>query len=115
MSAPVARCVFAAVVLAGCGQHGPGQLAIPPGVARIDCFNPVSGYAWSLRLDSRSRRVDGLPAVFEAGSITWRADGGGYGLDRATGILTITRASSTGGYSAVDRCRAHSPPQGLMP
>jgi|HubBroStandDraft_3_1064219.scaffolds.fasta_scaffold96981_2 hypothetical protein len=112
MRAPVARCVLAAVALAGCGQHGAGQLAIPPGVARIDCLNPVSGYAWSLRLDSRSRRVDGSPAVFEAGSITWRdvSDSGGYSLDRATGMLTITRASSTGGYSAVDRCSAHSRP-----
>jgi hypothetical protein len=104
----IAGLALGAAALAGCGAAPPAHLAAPPGSVRVDCVNQVSGFRWTLRLDPVARTVDGWPATFGAKRISWRdgADGAGYDLDRATGALTVTRASSTGGAVNVDSCRS---------
>ena len=73
----------------------------------IQCINLASGTSWSLQVDDRQQTVDGVPAHISEASISWRdtVSGGAFDLDRASGVLTFTNASSTGGYILRHRCR----------
>ena len=71
------------------------------------CTNPASGARWAIHVDFAHDTVDSWPADVTSRWITWhdRADQGFYSLNRASGELTITRASSTGGYEQRADCR----------
>lgn len=92
---------FAALALVAAA---PGARSAP---SAITCTNPASGATWQIRIDYARATVDANPARIDAGTISWRdaKDGGNYTLDRKSGALTVTVASSTGGYFIYDRCR----------
>lgn len=73
----------------------------------IQCVNSASGASWTLQVDDGLKTVDGVPARITAAEITWRdtSSGGAFDLDRSSGILTFTNASSTGGYMLRHQCR----------
>jgi hypothetical protein len=76
------------------------------GEIAIACVNPVSGASWNILIDYRKATVDSNPAAIKEAVISWvdRKDGGNYTLDRKSGDLTVTVASSTGGYFRRGRC-----------
>lgn len=70
------------------------------------CTNPVSGASWQITIDYRKVTVDTNPAEITRSEISWfdPKDGGNYRLDRKSGNLTASVASSTGGYFRHARC-----------
>jgi len=103
-----------ALALLGCGGRTDGRLAVPAGAPTILCVNPASGASWTVALNEAGQQADGHAARFGVREISWSnpSDGGAYELDRASGALEITRASSTGGYVTFDRCKAAPVPGG---
>ncbi len=88
-------------------------LGVPPAngetqqsASAITCTNPVSGASWQITIDYRNATVDANPAAITAAAISWfdPKDGGNYTLDRKSGDLTASVASSTGGYFRHGRC-----------
>jgi hypothetical protein len=77
----------------------------------ITCVNPVSGTSWQIVIDYGKATVDSNPAEISRTGISWfdPKDGGNYTLDRKSGDLTATFASSTGGYFRRGRCRLENP------
>ncbi len=77
----------------------------------ITCTNPVSGTSWQIMIDYRKPTVDSNPAEITLAGISWfdRKDGGNYTLDRKSGALTASVASSTGGYFRRARCTLETP------
>jgi hypothetical protein len=73
----------------------------------ITCVNPVSGTSWQVVIDYGKGTVDSNPAEITQTGISWfdPKDGGNYKLDRRSGDLTASVASSTGGYFRHGRCR----------
>ena len=65
-----------------------------------------SGTAWQIRIDYGKATVDANPARITQGAISWfdPKDFGNYTLDRKSGDLTTSVASSTGGYFRRARC-----------
>ena len=76
------------------------------GESAITCTNPMSGTAWQIRIDYGNATVDANPARITEGAISWfdPKDSGNYTLDRKSGELTTSVASSTGGYFRHARC-----------
>ncbi len=76
------------------------------GETAITCTNPVSGTSWQIIIDYRKATVDSNPAEIKRAEISWfnPKDGGNYTLDRKSGDLTASVASSTGGYFRHGRC-----------
>jgi len=76
------------------------------GETAITCTNPVSGTSWQIMIDYRKAIVDSNPAEIKRAEISWfdPKDGGNYTLDRKSGDLTASVASSTGGYFRHGRC-----------
>ncbi len=74
--------------------------------ATITCTNPLSGTSWQIMIDYRKATVDSYPAEITPTGISWfdAKDGGNYKLDRKSGDLTASVASSTGGYFRHGRC-----------
>jgi hypothetical protein len=74
--------------------------------AAITCTNPASGASWQIRIDYGKATVDAFPAKISRAEISWfdRKEQGNYTLDRKSGDLTATIASSTGGYFRRSRC-----------
>jgi hypothetical protein len=72
----------------------------------LTCTNPVSGTSWQIMIDYRKPTVDANPAEITKTGISWfdPKDGGNYTLDRKSGALTGSVASSTGGYFRRARC-----------
>lgn len=72
----------------------------------ITCTNPVSGAVWQIAIDFDKGTVDANRARITAAKISWfdPTDGGNYTLDRESGDLTASVASSTGGYFRHGRC-----------
>jgi hypothetical protein len=72
----------------------------------ITCTNPASGASWQIIIDYGKSTVDANPARLSSAQISWfdRKDGGNYTLDRKSGALTASVASSTGGYFRYGRC-----------
>ncbi len=81
------------------------------GEAAITCTNPASGASWQITIDYAKSTVDSNPAEITPGGISWfdRKDGGNYTLDRKSGDLTASVASSTGGYFRRARCNLDKP------
>jgi hypothetical protein len=77
------------------------------GESAITCSNPASGATWRILIDYDRATVDTNPARINDATISWHnaRDNGNYALDRKTGNLTVTIASSTGGYFLHDRCK----------
>jgi hypothetical protein len=77
----------------------------------ITCTNPVSGTSWQIMIDYRKPTVDANPAAITPAGISWfdPKDGGSYTLDRRSGALTASVASSTGGYFRRARCSLETP------
>jgi hypothetical protein len=77
----------------------------PHGQAVMTCTNPYSGASWQIHVDYDGSKVDSRPARISTATIWWQgADGRTYSLDRRSGNLTVTIASSTGGNFLYDRC-----------
>jgi hypothetical protein len=76
------------------------------GAAAITCTNPVNGASWQHTIDYGNATVDSHPARISQGEISWfdPKDLGNNSLDRKTGNLTTSIASSTGGYFRRARC-----------
>jgi hypothetical protein len=76
------------------------------GETAVTCTNPVSGTSWQIMIDYRKATVDSNPAEIKRAEISWfdPKDGGNYTLDRKSGDLTASVASSTGGYFRHGRC-----------
>jgi hypothetical protein len=72
----------------------------------ITCTNPVSGASWEIMIDFGKATVDSNRARITGAEISWfdPTDGGNYTLDRKSGDLTASVASSTGGYFRHGRC-----------
>jgi hypothetical protein len=72
----------------------------------IICTNPASGSSWQIMINYQTATVDSNPAEITRAEISWfdPKDGGNYKFDRASGELTGTVASSTGGYFRNYRC-----------
>lgn len=76
------------------------------GEKAIICTNPASGANWQIKVDYDRRTVDSHPADIGDSQISWHtAEGENYALDRKSGHLTVTVASSTGGYFLHDQCK----------
>jgi hypothetical protein len=86
--------------------------AAQQGETAITCTNPVSGTSWQIMIDYRNATVDSYPAEITRSQISWfdRKDGGNYKLDRKSGELTASIASSTGGYFRRSRCNLEKSP-----
>jgi len=86
-----------AVSMTGAGQEGE---------TAITCTNPVSGASWQIMIDYRNATVDSYRANISKAEISWfdPKDGGNYTLDRKSGALTASVASSTGGYFRRSQC-----------
>jgi hypothetical protein len=74
--------------------------------ATLTCTNPVSGFSWQILIDYRNAAVDSNPATITSAAVTWfdPKDRSYYRLDRNSGDLGATVASSTGGYFRPARC-----------
>ena len=72
----------------------------------ITCTNPASGTSWQIVIDYRKATVDSNPANITPSEMSWfdPTDGGHYRLDRKSGDLAASVASSTGGYFRHARC-----------
>jgi hypothetical protein len=90
-------------LLAIAAQASGAQPNEPP--TRIACTN-ANGYSWRIAIDYRRATVDANPATITAAEISWYdpGDGGHYTLDRKTGALSASVASSTGGFFRHARC-----------
>jgi hypothetical protein len=76
------------------------------GETAITCTNPMSGTVWQIAIDFDKATVDSNRAKITEAGISWfdPKDGGNYTLDRKSGDLTASVASSTGGYFRHLRC-----------
>lgn len=83
-----------------------GGATAPTSRTVMTCRNPVSGAAWQIVVDFGHATVDANRARISPAEISWfdPKDGGNYTLDRRSGELTATVASSTGGYFRHGRC-----------
>ena len=81
------------------------------GGTSITCTNPVSGTSWHIAIDFDNATVDSNRAKITGAQISWfdPTDGGNYTLDRRSGDLTASVASSTGGYFRHLRCNLEKP------
>ncbi|HEV2366047.1 MAG TPA: hypothetical protein VGS12_17825 [Caulobacteraceae bacterium] len=101
----LAFCLAAMLGAAAC-HRAAGQNIGPADATGIACVNPASGFAWTFKLDPASHSVDGSPASFGGDRIAWADESGAaFEFKPDSGDLTVTRASSTGGYIVRDRCR----------
>jgi len=100
---PVAIAVF----WIGFGRPTVAVAEPPHGDVAVTCTNPYSGASWQIRIDYDRRTVDSNPAAIDNGTISWRdaATRWYYELDRKSGQLTVTMASSTGGNFLHDQCK----------
>jgi len=89
-----------------------GSAGAQHGETAITCTNPVSGASWQITIDYRNATVDANPAAITAAAISWfdPKDGGNYTLDRKSGKLTASVASSTGGYFRHSQCATETSP-----
>jgi hypothetical protein len=99
--AAVAAAVGFVVLVAA--THGEAQ----SGQSAITCTNTYSGASFQVHVDYDRSTVDSNPARISVASISWQDDKSGrkYILDRNSGNLTVTLASSTGGNFLYDQCK----------
>jgi len=99
LAAGIAGLAARVLVSASTGEAQEGKTA-------ITCTNPISGTAWQIAIDFDHATVDSNRAQITDAKIAWFdiTDGGNYTLDRRSGDLTASVASSTGGYFRHLRC-----------
>ncbi|MGA7385833.1 MAG: hypothetical protein WBW81_14420 [Methylocella sp.] len=92
----------------GAGGAQPGRQSRDNQFSQFQCTNPKSGATWNVKVDYDRSTVDSFPAKITNSQISWHdtLHGGYYYLDPASGALTFKNASSNGGYSLHDTCRA---------
>jgi hypothetical protein len=101
------RVWVAGIALLAAGSIVPATSgASPDSEAAVTCINSASGASWQIAIDLGKATVDANPAKITEARISWfdPADGGNYTLDRKSGDLTASVASSTGGYFRHGRC-----------
>ena len=98
--------VAATAALATCVAAASADGQPPTQGLLVTCTNPASGATWQLSIDYGRATVDANPARISPAQISWHdtKDGGNYTLDRTSGDLTVTLASSTGGYFLHHHC-----------
>jgi hypothetical protein len=69
------------------------------------CANTASHVNWTLKVDDAQHTADGFPAEITPARISWRQKGAYYDLNRVTGELTFSTASSTGGFTLFHKCQ----------
>jgi hypothetical protein len=94
-------------LVAACVWVTPGGVwAADGGVLHLRCTNDSSGASWQIVIDLDHSRVDAQPATITDRSISWPdPKQGHFDLDRATGKLQFSNASSTGGYYLHYTCK----------
>jgi hypothetical protein len=76
------------------------------GAKSVTCTNKISGASWQISIDYDHSTVDSIPASISDAVISWHTgDGQNFKLDRKSGDLTVTLASSTGGSFLYDSCK----------
>jgi hypothetical protein len=97
---------FAAAIL-GCGLLlAPGaSFSAGAAVLNFRCTNTTSHVSWTLKVDDIQHTADGFPATITPSTISWRQQSAYYDLDRKTGELTFSAASSTGGFTLFHTCQ----------
>jgi hypothetical protein len=97
--------ILAAGLAVGLGVP-PANAEAQQSLSAITCTNPASGFSWQILIDYFNGTVDAIPAAITPAAITWfdPRDRSYYRLDRKSGDLGATVASSTGGYSRHARC-----------
>jgi hypothetical protein len=92
----------------GVASAQPGRQSHDVQFSKLQCTNPASGATWNINVDYDRNTVDSFPANITSSQISWHdaSHGGYYYLDRASGALTFKNATTTGGYSLHDTCRA---------
>jgi hypothetical protein len=107
MDGTIARNLLCAAVLSVLAAGIPVSAQAQKGETPVSCTNPYSGATWQIRIDYDRSTVDANPARINDATISWRdaKDGWSYTLDRKSGKLTITLASSTGGSFLHDQCK----------
>jgi hypothetical protein len=92
----------------GAGTAQPGRQSREDQFSQFQCTNPKSGATWNVKVDYTRNTADSFPATITNSQITWHdaLHGGYYYLDRASGALTFKNATSTGGYTIHNTCRA---------
>jgi hypothetical protein len=111
--------VLPAFILAGaCRTTQGAELSQTPSkIAILHCRNTASGTIWSLAVDFEKNTVDSFPAQITPDKIVWHDtdENRYYSFTRASGILNIHYASSTGGFSGEEPCwinpLAQNPPR----
>ncbi|MGA3006193.1 MAG: hypothetical protein ABSE20_31275 [Acetobacteraceae bacterium] len=106
MMFPTRHMATAIAVLTISGMAAPCGAQPHARAAMITCTNPASGATWQISIDYDQATVDTNAARLSDTEISWRdgKDGANYSLDRRSGELTVTVASSTGGYFLHDHC-----------
>ena len=106
-SVPVAWIAGLIVGSAVASSNGEAQ----NGTTALRCVNSRSGVSWQIVVDYGRGTVDTQPAKISSASVSWfdEKDRGSYTLDRKTGDLTASFASSTGGYFRYARCNSQNP------
>ena len=67
----------------------------PHGETVMTCANIASGASWQISIDYDHSTVDSIPASISDAVISWHTgDGQNFKLDRKSGDLTVTLASS---------------------
>lgn len=111
----LATAVFPACILAGAFHAALGaELGnAAPEIAILHCHNATSGTAWNVAVDFEKNTVDSFPAQITPDEIAWHdtRENRYYSFTRASGILNIHYASSTGGFSGEEPCRLGLPKQ----
>ena len=81
------------------------------GETAITCTNPASGASWQIQVDYNGSTVDSQPAQITPSEISWfdPRERAHYTLERGSGALTASVASSTGGYFRRGQCTPEKP------
>jgi hypothetical protein len=97
--------------LAACSEPPKSTWAVAADATLIHCLNPASGTRWEVVIDPGRNLVDGFAARIGPDDVDWTdpTDQSHYSLHRSTGELSMTRPSSTGGYTNTNRCASARP------
>jgi hypothetical protein len=99
---PLAVSAGALALMLACPAIGYAQ----HGAKAVTCTNKTSGASWQINIDYDHSTVDSIPATINDAAIWWHTtDGQNFKLDRKSGDLTVTLASSTGGSFLYDSCK----------
>ena len=95
-----------------CDDRAGKPWSVDANATLVHCVNPASGTRWDLVIDPGRGLVGGFAAQVGPREVDWvdPTDQSHYSLDRRSGTLSMTRPSSTGGYTNLDRCASGQNP-----